>query len=85
MDLEQFDENRLVQTTATNRDECEARKSVEGRYEDNCCLPGLVDDVELQKRIRERIPKNTRSSTAWCENVWIDWAMKRNRSEENVC
>ena len=49
------------------RAECEARKSEKGRNEENCCLAGLLDDVQVEKQIQERIPKNTRSSTAWCE------------------
>ena len=79
----EFAENIVVETSTTKRDEYAAQKSVEGRDDENWCLAGLVDDVELEKRIQERIPKNTRS-TAWCENVWKDCTMKRNRNEGNV-
>ena len=67
----EFAENRVVGTSTTKPDECAAQKSVEGRDEENWCLAGLLDDVTLEKRIQERIPKNTPCST-WCGNVRKD-------------
>ena len=33
---------------------------------------------EVEERNRERIPQNTRKSTAWHTRVWDEWALERN-------
>ena len=59
MDDSGTDEDFWITQSTTKRAECEARKSEEGRDEENCCLAGLLDDVEVEKRIQKRIPKNS--------------------------
>ena len=38
----------------------------------------ILPNEELQKRVEQRIPKNTRLSTEWSIFVWQDWAEERN-------
>ena len=37
-----------------------------------------VTQGEVEERDRERIPQNTRKSTAWHTGVWDEWALERN-------
>ena len=38
----------------------------------------IVTQGEVEERNRERIPQNTRKSTAWHTRVWDGWALERN-------
>ena len=49
------DEDFWITPSTRKRAECEARKSEEGRDEENSCLAGLLDDVEVEKRIQEKL------------------------------
>ena len=47
--------------------------------EDNKRLQHLVTEVEIEKREKEQIPKNSRESTGWTVNCYWAWARSHNR------
>ena len=43
----------------------------------------VLKQGEVEERNRERIPQNTRNSTAWHIRVWDEWALTSRNSGQN--
>lgn len=81
-----LDFDRLISILANYADSCENNEITSG-----CCssdaandrFASAVGEKDIKDRIEETVPKNTKKSTKWAQNVFSEWKSERIRKHSD--